>query len=206
MSTQARNTLGLYTRSSEPLSTRARILDAALILVQQGPGPISMGAIARAAGLSRQALYLVFADKADLFIALLRYADGRRGLVAELTRIRRMSSGVEALLAIVALQSWLHPARKPLAEAFEILRRQDPAAEQAWQDQLDQRLAGCRAVVERIAEEGRLNPGLDPEVAADLIWTLTSLATWDDLVTRRGWTAEEYRDRLSALILSQVVV
>ncbi len=40
-----------------------------------------MGPIAKEAGLSRQALYLTFADRADLFVALLRYVDGKRGLV-----------------------------------------------------------------------------------------------------------------------------
>ena len=42
-----------------------------------------MGAIAKAAGLSRQALYLTFADKADLFVALVRYVDEQVGLVGE---------------------------------------------------------------------------------------------------------------------------
>ena len=164
-----------------------------------------MGAIAKAAGLSRQALYLIFADKADLFVALLRYVDGRRGLVAELAKIRGAPTGVDALLALIDLHSRFHPDLKPLADAFELLRRQDDAAEAAWQDRQTHRLAGCRAVVERIATDGRLRPGLDQDVAADLVWTMTSLGVWDDLVTRRGWTAAEYREGLAALLLSAVV-
>jgi AcrR family transcriptional regulator len=164
-----------------------------------------MSAIAREAGLSRQALYLVFADKADLFIALLRYVDGQRGIVQEQAKIRDAATGVDALLAIVDRQARLNPDFKPLADAFELLRRQDPAAEPAWRDREGDRLEGCRVVAARLAAEGRLRPGLDPAVAADLIWTLTSVATWDDLVTRRGWTASDYRERLSALLLASVV-
>lgn len=187
------------------MTTRARILTATLGLVERADGPISMGAIAKAAGLSRQALYLIFADKGDLFIALARYVDGQRGLVQELAKIRDAPTAVEALAAMVNLQATLNPGLKPLADAFELLRRQDPAVEQAWQDRLDHRLAGARAMVARLVAEGRLRPGLDEDTAADLIWTLTSLRTWDDLVVRRGWTADQYRERLSALLMAAVV-
>jgi AcrR family transcriptional regulator len=164
-----------------------------------------MGAIARAAGLSRQALYLLFEDKADLFIGLLRFVDGRRGLVEEIAKIRDAPTGVDALLALVDMQARLNPGYKPVVDAIEILRRQDPAAEQAWRDRLDDRLDGARAIVRRLAAEGRLRPGLDPAVAADLIWTTLSVAIWDDLVIRRGWTASQYREHLSGLLLSSLV-
>jgi AcrR family transcriptional regulator len=164
-----------------------------------------MGAIAKAAGLSRQALYLIFADRADLFVALLRYADGQRGLMDELARIRDAPSGVEALMAIVDMQARISPGFKPLNDAFELLRRQDPAVEKGWQDRHYHRMAGCRAVAERLEADGRLRPDLDPAVAADLIWTLTSPGTWDDLITQRGWTTDQYRDRVSALLMSALV-
>ena len=88
MSTPLRYSFGLYTLSSTPTTTRSRVLTATLDLIQRVPGPISMGAIAKEAGLSRQALYLIFEDKADLFIGLLRFVDGRRGLVEEIAKIR----------------------------------------------------------------------------------------------------------------------
>ena len=163
-----------------------------------------MSGIAKASGLSRQSLYLLFTDKADLFIGLLRYADGERGVVEELVKIRNAPSGVDALLALVDLQARLNPSYKPLFDAFEILRRQDAAAESAWQDRLDHRLAGCRAIVARLADEDCLPEGLDHSLAADLIWTMTSVATWDDLVARRGWSAAAYSRQVSALLLSSV--
>ncbi|MEO6339314.1 MAG: TetR/AcrR family transcriptional regulator [Caulobacteraceae bacterium] len=191
--------------SSAVPSTRDRILAATLTLVERAEGPIAMAAIAKAAGLSRQALYLTFADKADLFVALVRYVDDLRGIAAEVARIRAAPTGVDALLAMVDLQSRTNPGLKPLADAFELLRRQDPAAEQAWQDRLQDRLAGARGVVARLSAEGRLRPGLDPDVAADLVWSLTSLRMWDDLVARQGWTAQAYRERMSDLLLTAIV-
>jgi len=87
------------------------------------------------------------------------------------------------------------------ARAVEAVRRRDPAAERSWQDRLQNRLNGCRAIVERMAKEGTLKLGLNPTLAADLLWTLTSLRTWEDLVLERGWSATEYEKRLTDLVL-----
>lgn len=40
-----------------------------------------------------------------------------------------------------------------------------------------------------------------PALAADLLWTLTSLRTWEDLVLERGWTAAEYEKRVTDRVL-----
>ena len=192
--------------SSSPPTTRSRILQATLALIRRGAAPLTMSGIATEAGLSRQALYLIFADRADLFIAVLRYADGQRGLVQEQAKIRAAPSGIDGLLAIIDRQARWNPDYKPLADTFDLLRRQDPAAQQAWQDRQDDRLAGCRAVVARIDAEGCLRPGLDPALAADLIWTTTSIETWDDLVAKRGWSAEQYRTWVAELLLSAATV
>ena len=191
--------------SSTPISTRDRILAATLTLVERGEGPITMAAIANAAGLSRQALYLTFADKTDLFVALVRYVDEQRGIAPEIAKVRDAPTGIDALLAIIDLQVRFNPGLKPLADAFELLRRQDPAAEQAWQDRLNDRLQGCRTVATRLAAEGRLRSGLAPDIAADLMWTLTSLRTWDDLVTRQGWSGEDYRARMTEVLMGAIV-
>ena len=187
------------------MSTRDRILAATLSLVEKAQGPIAMAAIAKAAGLSRQALYLTFADKADLFVAMVRYVDQQRGIVGEIAKVRNAATGVDMLLGNIELQVRFNPGLKPIADAFDLLRSQDPAAEQAWQDRLQDRLQGCRATVARLVAEGRLRPGLDPEVAADLMWTMLSLRTWDDLVVRRGWSAEAYRARMTDLLLTALV-
>lgn len=186
--------------SSSEVTTRSRIVRAALSLIERGNVAISMSAIAKEAGLSRQALYLTFANKADLFIAVLRFADGQRGIVEEQARIRAAPTGRDALVAIIDRQARLSPAYKRLADAFELLRRQDIAAEEAWRDRQGDRWQGCRMVAERLAGEGALRPGLDPATAADLIWSITGSTTWDDLVIARGWTADSYREHLTVLL------
>jgi hypothetical protein len=43
---------------------------------------------------------------------------------------------------------------------------------------------------------------LTPAVAADLLWALTSLRTWEDLVLQRRWSPEQYERRLCDVLLA----
>jgi hypothetical protein len=49
--------------------------------------------------------------------------------------------------------------------------------------------------------EGSLRQGLDVDTAADVLWTLTSLCMWEDLVVQCGWSGERYRTQVGALLL-----
>ena len=70
----------------------------------------------------------------------------------------------------------------------------------AWQDRLNSRLEGCRAIVVRLQAEGNLRPALDPSVAADLLSTITSLRMWEDLVLARGWSPQQYQQQITRLL------
>ncbi len=191
--------------TSPPPDGRARILDAALRLIARtGGADVSMGEIARAAGLSRQAVYLHFADRAGLFVALARHVDERRGLEAALRPVHEAPSGVAAIGEFVAMQARENPGLWAVARAFEAVRRRDADAERSWQDRLAHRLAGCRGLVDRLAAEDALRPGVDRDTAADLLWTMTSLRMWEDLVLERGWSAARYVRHVTAAILAAI--
>jgi AcrR family transcriptional regulator len=186
-------------------ATRLRILDAALRLVtRQGGADVTLGEVAREAGVSRQALYLHFADRAALFLAVVRHADDRRGLPAMIRRIQEAPTGEAALRAMAATQARMNPGIWPLARALDSVRRQDDAAERSWQERLSHRHEGCRAIVAQLVREGSLRADLSRDVAADLLWTLSSLRTWEDLVLLRGWSAQQYEQRLGDLMLMVV--
>lgn len=184
-------------------ATRQRILDAALRLVtRKGGADVTLGDVAREAGVSRQALYLHFADRAALFVAVVRHADERRGLAALIRRIEAAPTGEAALREMAAAQARMNPGIWPLARAFDSVRRQDEAAERSWQERLSHRHQGCRAIVAQLAREGTLKRGLGPGIAADLLWTLSSLRMWEDLVLLRGWSARQYERRLGDLLVT----
>jgi len=182
-------------------SSIGRILDTALALItKRGNAHVTMAQIAKAARVSRQAVYLHFADRAALMLAVARHVDEKLGLPEEIRRMSEMPTAIAILDAMVSMQARLNPAIWAVARGLDAIRRTDAAAEQAWQDRLNDRLEGCRAIVARLQSEGSLRAGLDSAGAADLLWTLTSLRMWEDLVLERRWSAEQYKQQLTRLL------
>jgi AcrR family transcriptional regulator len=182
--------------------TKARVLDAAgKLIMKRGDASVTMAQIAKAAHISRQALYLHFADRGELMVALVRHMDEKRGLAQELQKITGAPSGAAAIAEMVALQARLNPSIWAAARAVDAVRRTDAAAERSWQDRLSHRLQGCRRVVARLEAEDNLREGLDPETAADLLWELTSLRVWEGLVLERRWPPERYQKHVAEILL-----
>jgi len=189
----------------QKVSGKEKILEAALKLIaKRGGVDITMAQIAKAARMSRQAVYLHFADRGDLMIALARHTDEKRGLDAEIQHIRDAPTGLEAMRRMVSLQARSNPSIWPIARMFEAVRRSDPQVERPWQDRLQHRLTGCQQIMRRVEQEGDLLPGMSVEVAADLMWSLTSLRMWEDLVLLRGWSPKKYEEHVYGLLLRAV--
>lgn len=183
--------------------SRARILDAALRLIRtRRHATVTMAQIATAARLSRQAVYLHFADRAELMAALARHVHESLGLPAAIQRmLTDTPTGVGLIEADVSMQARFNPAVWAVARAVDAVRRTDAAAARAWQERLTSRLERCRLIVSRLKTEGSLRPGLDPSVAADLLWTMTSLRMWEDLVLEREWSPEQYRRYVTNVLI-----
>jgi AcrR family transcriptional regulator len=182
--------------------SRDRVLDAALKLIRRrGDASVTMAQIARAARLSRQAVYLHFADRAELMVALARHVNESLGLPAAIQRVMDARTGIGMIEAFVSMQVRENPAVWAVARAIDAVRRTDAAAERAWQSRLKSRLDGCRAIVSRLKADGTLRPGLDPSIAADLLWTMTSLRMWEDLVLDREWSAGQYQRHVTNVVI-----
>ena len=88
--------------SRENLPTRTRILEATLKLLEDGEGSkVRMSDIAKAANVSRQAVYLHFPGRADLLTETTRYVDQINDIDALLQESRNASTGRERLVAWV---------------------------------------------------------------------------------------------------------
>jgi AcrR family transcriptional regulator len=181
---------------------RRRIFEAAWnLIVVRGEAGFTMAQIAKKAKISRQALYLHFADRAQLLDALVKYADEQRGLPSAIQHIVDAPTAREAINRMVSLQALQNPRIWAIALAFEAVRRTDKAAQRSWQGRQTRRLETCRTLIERLRREGELRPTLTIAEAADLLYVITSLRMWEDLVLVRGWTADEYQERVTRLLL-----
>lgn len=187
-------------------ATRRRILEAARALLEEKPGAnLSMGEVAERAGVSRQALYLHFADRTSLFLEVSRLADSAARTPERQRRVDDAPTGRAALREAIALQAWLKPRLKGVATALDVLRRSDPGADAAWKEREHARLERCEQVVRRLDAEGQLAPGWDVATAARCFWAVTSQRVWDDLVMDQGWSTAEYRNHLTALLESALL-
>lgn len=162
----------------------------------QGAG-LTMAEVAAQAGVSRQSVYLHFADRAALLTALLRHVDA--GRAAKLASIAKAPSARAAVAAMVAMGASDNPGLWPVARLFDGLRHGDAAVEAVWQERQSDWLGACRAIAERFQEESAPAPQLSPDGAADLLSTLTSPRLWEELVIGRGWSAERYRRHIAYL-------
>jgi AcrR family transcriptional regulator len=184
-------------------STRDRILAAARELIQRdNAGAPNMSAIAREAGISRQALYLHFRDRASLLVALVAEVDERTDLRSELEAVNAAADAEAQIQAWAAMQTRRNPRIAPLARALDIARHADRPASAAWRDRTDNRMRGAVAIVDRLRAEGRLDLSWAPDEAAKLIWELTSFRVWDDLVTEAGLAPERYVEIVTTAALA----
>lgn len=181
--------------------TRQRILDAARGLLEAKPGvSFVMGDVADRAGVSRQALYLHFADRTELLLEVARYADATARTPGRQRRVDQAPTGRDALREAITLQAYLKPRLVGVATAIDVLRRTDPAADAVWKEREHARLDRCEQVIRRLHDEGELALGWDVASAARCLWAVTSQRVWDDLVVDQGWSTARYRRHITVLL------
>src|SRR5688572_14818883 len=113
-------------------SSRERILDVTRQLIADRDAAVSMGEVAAAAGISRQAVYLHFPTRGQLFLALVHRMDEETQIRAQLATALEGEDAVEALRAF--LGAWLRFAAwiQPVATVLLATRTTDPDAWSAW--------------------------------------------------------------------------
>ena len=183
--------------SAQSRATREAILDATLLLLERdGYHALALAAVAREAGVSRQAIYLHFASKAKLLNALVEALQERYVVPAfERRRVWESASGMEALDAWVDVVAKTMPPILAVANAVDTARRSDPEAEAIWRRPMRSRYEGCLRIAHWLEQDGTLAPGWDPTEAARFLWAATSFRFFEDL-TSHGWSRSRYARHL----------
>lgn len=186
---------------AESTTTRQRILKAARKTLEERGSGASMTEIARAAGVSRQTLYLQFGDRTGLLRTLLQSAP-QRELVND-SGIRAMGTALER--------------RLPPLEVFELyfrgwirlLIRIEPIYRPYWRQAegdvdlmaalKDADMGAYRtyhAIFEKLHAAKLLRPIWTAEEAADAAYQTTMYGIFvGHLRNMRGWTPEEIEER-----------
>lgn len=180
--------------------TPTRVLEAARGLVEgRGAADVTIAEVARAAGVSRQTVYLHFGSRAGLLLALARRHDRTSGFMSRVlsARSRPAPEGFERLL-----DAWFDylPEILPVARALEGAAIAGDEGGEAWHERMRDWRGAIRIAVEGLAAAGALADGWTVDRATDWVWAMVHVERWQHLVVERGWPPEEFRDRtLSAL-------
>ena len=185
--------------SNEP-DTRVRILKTTQrILEQHGGRGVRMADIAKQAGISRQAVYLHFASRAELLEATTRFIDSELGLEERLAPSRAARSGRERLALYIEFWGRYIPEIHAVAKALLLALDTDEAAAAAWRDRMAAMRDGCQAAVDMLHADGDLAEAWTPETATDALWTMLSVGNWEQLTTGCGWSHGDYIGRMQVM-------
>lgn len=192
--------------SSKNIETRVRILNAAWKLLEADQGSsVRMSDIAKTAGISRQAVYLHFPNRAELLIATTRHLDEVKNVDARLVASRNAATGLERLDAFIEAWGNYIPEVHGVAKALIAMKDTDEAARLAWGDRKEAVRDGCQAAVKALKKDGVLSPENSVKEATDILWSLLSVQTWEQLTRECGWPQRHYVNTMKELAKKMLV-
>jgi AcrR family transcriptional regulator len=174
--------------------TRTQILEAARTMFEElGYHGAGLAAVAKTAGVSRQAIYLHFPSKAELLTALHLHIFATDVLpVVERHPITAEMTALDALETMIAVDVEVISKVWRIHEALTTARRQHPEVEETLRPREDDRYGELLDRARRLKKEGELPPGMRPGALADMLWGLVSVGTYTSLVNERGWSLDRY--------------
>lgn len=186
--------------------TRAALLTAAqAILQERGFEALTMTAVADRAGVTRRAVYMHFASRADLVAALFDHVASVEGLQESLRGVWEAADAASALDEWAAHLARYHPRLLAVDRAVQRVWRQDPDAAAHRGRVVAEKLANCRRLAQRLHDEGRLARAWTTESATDMLFALISSDMIEALIVDRGWSRQRLAEHLALLFRSTFV-
>ena len=163
------------------------------------PAAATLSRIASDAGVSRQALYLHFENRAGLLLAMVQWVDERAHFAERLAPFSACSSAAVRLEGYV--RTWLnylpelHPVPGVLARAKE-----DEEARAAWADRMGALESLYLVPLSQLHRLGKLHRGLSARAGVQVVRSVASVHAWESLVHDHGWSQLRAVDALWAAV------
>jgi len=178
-------------RAESVEATRARVIEAARAAILDGPSPrLSMGDVARRAGVARSTLYEAYGSLAGLIGAVMVEAEVRAGFVRVL-ELFNLPDAAEAIRRALPEGARMFGQDHELERRVRALAQLDPEVMAGVELGDQHRAEGMRYQAGRLAEQGRLRPGVTAKDAAMLLFLLTDFDTYDALRTTWALDSEQ---------------
>lgn len=163
-----------------------------------------MKAIAEAAGVAAPTVYAIFGSKRAVLSALIDEALSGDHAAADLqdwwVESMRHPDQAERARRLVAMASVAFSRVAPFERVVREAAGADEEIAGLARDLLAWRRATTARLVDVLAGEDGLRPGLGREEAADLLFALAGPEVHHLLVEVRGWSPEQYGAHLTALV------
>jgi AcrR family transcriptional regulator len=186
-------------RRKQAQETRRAILEAARrLFLERGYASTTMASVAEGAGVSVEAVYKAFSNKAGLVKAVFDVAivgDDKPIPMLQRARVARMRAEPDARRKFEMYGEHLAEAGSR-AGALQLLIRSaaegHPDAAKVWDQMVAEHLTGMTEFARHLHNGEHLRPDLSVDDARDILWTYSSVELYDLLVIRRGWDPERY--------------
>jgi len=185
--------------SSQNNPTRMRILKSTWALLDSNPGVAArMSDIAKKVGVSRQALYLHFPNRTELFIATTKHQDDVFRIDDMLAESRAAKTGLERLDAFITAWGNYIPKIYGVAKTLLVMKETDAEAKTAWDARMQDMREGCAAAVAALIKDKALSNSWSEKTATDFLWALLSIPYWELLTRDCAWSQKAYITHIKA--------
>jgi AcrR family transcriptional regulator len=185
--------------------TRERILSTAWqIARERGSVAFTLTEVASLAGVSRQALYLHFENRAGLLLEMTRRVDHRSGFIGRLAAARALPAPA-AFRQVLRL--WYHHLGEilPVARALEAAAVTGDDGSHAYHDRMNAWRETLRISIAALAADGLLQDDWTVARATDWAWARTHPATYEYLVTQRRWSTTTAAEKIIRSLMDELV-
>lgn len=182
---------------------------ASRLFEERGYAGTSMAAIAGAAGVAPQTVFVVFGNKTGLLAEAIDVAlagDERPIAMADRGPWREGSptSAEDAARDFARAATEVLDRAGRLIQVADSAARQDPSLEPMRIAGHKGRLADVRRVAEVFSAAGYLRDGISVDAAAELLWTLTSPDTFGAFTELLGWSTTRFQRWIATTIMNSI--
>ena len=199
-------------RADQAARTRRTVVTAAAeMFVERGFAGTTIDAVATRAGVSRKTVFSAAGGKIDLLALAVDRAvagDDESIPLADRDDVRAAlnhDDPAELLAGWARRLVGIDERVGPLFRALEVAAESDDSALELLTQYQRRRLAGARAVVDRLTALNALRAAVKRTDAIDIAWLAADPVLYDRFVVVRGWSTRRFRGWLTDLLCTQLL-
>lgn len=190
-------------RAQSAEATRQRVIDATrACLIETPVVALSLERIAERAGVARRTIYQIFGSRAGLFEAIEQDLMQRGGFIEVQNAFNLNTDARQILIELLPAGAHLLEREEAILRALFLQSLISPDAASLSKHLDEGRIGGMRHLAHLLVEQGYTRADLTETEVGDILSLLTDFATYDQLRTRVGLSADGALRRLQILASS----